>query len=264
MQGRGSGTPFERIAAEYIGSQFHQFGLEPAGDTDSTGRKGFVQHVSLSSAKFTGAPTLAVTVAFDVVASMPPVSSVEFGGPRENAESSTWNAVGVLRGSDPRAAKKVIMLSAHLDHLGVSENIPLAAMRSSTAQTMMRRVVRTRVGTSSRFRQTTSAQFISSASARNLGYGVNTLLHTVPLADIVADVTFEMLGRPDSKVPPNTLWLTGYERSTLVRVGEAQVYCLQIHIRNSSSFNGRQLHSHSAVQSHTVSSLACTLTITVR
>jgi len=24
-----------------------------------------------------------------------------------------------------------------------------------------------------------------------------------------------MLGRPDAKVPPNTLWLTGYERSTL-------------------------------------------------
>src|SRR6476659_8997004 len=57
MQGRGSGTPFERIAAEYIGSQFHQFGLEPAGDTDSTGRKTFVQHVPLSS-KFTEQPTL--------------------------------------------------------------------------------------------------------------------------------------------------------------------------------------------------------------
>src|SRR5580765_7630606 len=92
MQGRGSGTPFERIAAEYIGSQFHQFGLEPAGDTDSTGRKTFVQHVPLS-AKSTEPPTLSVNA---------------------SGESSTWNAVGVLRGSDPRAAKKVIMLSAHL------------------------------------------------------------------------------------------------------------------------------------------------------
>ena len=42
----------------------------------------------------------------------------------EKTDTSTWNAVGVLRGSDPRAAKKVIMLSAHLDHLGVSENTP--------------------------------------------------------------------------------------------------------------------------------------------
>ena len=32
MQGRGSGTAFERITAEYVGSQFMQFGLEPAGD----------------------------------------------------------------------------------------------------------------------------------------------------------------------------------------------------------------------------------------
>ena len=38
MQGRGSGTMFERIAAEYIGSQFMQFGLEPAGDVRSNRR----------------------------------------------------------------------------------------------------------------------------------------------------------------------------------------------------------------------------------
>src|SRR5829696_6037324 len=47
MQGRASGSNYERIAAEYIGSQFRQFGLEPGGDTDSAGNKGFVQHVVL-------------------------------------------------------------------------------------------------------------------------------------------------------------------------------------------------------------------------
>src|SRR6185503_1542390 len=61
MQGRGSGTNFERIAAEYIGSQFRQFGLEPAGDTDSAGNKSFVQRVPLESAKFVEPPTLTVT-----------------------------------------------------------------------------------------------------------------------------------------------------------------------------------------------------------
>ena len=35
------------------------------------------------------------------------------------------------------------------------------------------------------------------------------------LTQIVADLTFEMLGRPDPKVPASTLWLTGYERSNL-------------------------------------------------
>src|SRR5688572_10902748 len=53
MQGRGSGTNYERLAAEYIGSQFRQFGLEPGGDTDTAGNKSFVQRVALNSAKFT-------------------------------------------------------------------------------------------------------------------------------------------------------------------------------------------------------------------
>src|SRR6185369_1757420 len=61
MQGRGSGSNYERIAAEYIGSQFRQFGLEPAGDTDSAGNKSFVQRVPLESAKFVEPPTLTVT-----------------------------------------------------------------------------------------------------------------------------------------------------------------------------------------------------------
>src|SRR5215467_5032051 len=53
MQGRGSGSGYERLAAEYIGSQFRQFGLEPAGDKDATGQQSFVQRAQLSSSKFT-------------------------------------------------------------------------------------------------------------------------------------------------------------------------------------------------------------------
>src|SRR5678815_4785293 len=70
MQGRGSGTNFERLAAEYIGSQFRQFGLEPAGDADNSGQKGFVQRVAMSGAKFTEAPTLTITVGADVKLSL--------------------------------------------------------------------------------------------------------------------------------------------------------------------------------------------------
>ncbi|HKV35101.1 MAG TPA: hypothetical protein VJP89_12280, partial [Pyrinomonadaceae bacterium] len=61
MQGRGSGTGYERIAAEYIGSQFQQFGLEPGGDADASGNKSFVQRVSLESSKFTEPPAFTVT-----------------------------------------------------------------------------------------------------------------------------------------------------------------------------------------------------------
>ncbi|HTH50881.1 MAG TPA: hypothetical protein VL501_03050, partial [Pyrinomonadaceae bacterium] len=46
MQGRGRAGPFERVAAEYIGSQFMQFGLEPAGDGGFDGKPTFVQAVT--------------------------------------------------------------------------------------------------------------------------------------------------------------------------------------------------------------------------
>ena len=200
MQGRGSGTPFERIAAEYIGSQFHQFGLEPAGDTDSTGRKGFVQHVSLSSVKLTEALALAATA---------------------DGAASTWNAVGVLRGSDPRGTKKVIILSAHLDHLGISENTPASGDAifngaDDDASGCVAVLELARVLASGK-RPKRTIYFICFGSEELGGYGAQYFVaHSpVPLSDIVADITFEMLGRPDRKVPPNTLWLTGYERSTL-------------------------------------------------
>jgi hypothetical protein len=37
----------------------------------------------------------------------------------------------------------------------------------------------------------------------------------VPLANIVANLEFEMIGRPDPQVKPDQLWLTGYELSNL-------------------------------------------------
>src|SRR4051794_5593307 len=47
MQGRGSGSQFERVAAEYIGSQFMQFGLEPAGENGWDGKPTYVQTVTV-------------------------------------------------------------------------------------------------------------------------------------------------------------------------------------------------------------------------
>ena len=62
--------------------------------------------------------------ALDTLLAMPAGTKVEFGGPTESTDASaTWNVIGVLRGSDPRAANEVIILSAHLDHLGVNESI---------------------------------------------------------------------------------------------------------------------------------------------
>ena len=181
MQGRGSGTAYERIAAEYIGSQFRQFGLEPAGDADSAGNKTFVQRVSLQS-------------------------------------GHTWNAIGVLRGTDPTG--EAIMLSAHLDHLGVNEaltgddKIFNGADDNASGCVAVLELARV-LAAGERPRRT--VYFICFGSEEKRGLGSRHFIDNppVPLTKIVADLNFEMLGRPDAKVPPGTLWLTGFERSTL-------------------------------------------------
>lgn len=185
MQGRGSGTNYERIAAEYIGSQFRQFGLEPAGDTDSEGNKSFVQRVPLESAD----------------------------------SSATWNVVGVLKGSDPSAAAQVIMVSAHLDHLGVNETLTgdkifNGADDDASGCVAVLELARV-LGSGIRPKRT--IYFICFGSEERGGLGSQYFIAhpPVPLEQIVADITFEMLGRPDAKVAAGTLWLTGFERSTL-------------------------------------------------
>jgi Peptidase family M28 len=182
MQGRGSGSNYERVAAEYIGSQFRQFGLEPAGDTDSAGNKSFVQRVPLES-------------------------------------SATWNAVGVLKGSDPTAAAQVIMLSAHLDHLGVNESLTgdkifNGADDDASGCVAVLELARV-LGSGKRPKRTIYFVCFGSEERGGLGSQYFIAHPPVPLEQIVADITFEMLGRPDAKVAAGTLWLTGFERSTL-------------------------------------------------
>jgi Zn-dependent M28 family amino/carboxypeptidase len=183
MQGRGSGTVYERIAAEYIGSLFSQFGLEPGGDTDAAGNKSFVQRV-----------------------------------PAQTAPSgATWNAIGVLRGSNPTEA---IMLSAHLDHLGVNEAAPgddkiFNGADDDGSGTVA--VIELARALSSGRRPRRTIYFVCFGSEERRGLGSRHFIDNppVPLTQIVADLQFEMLGRPDVKVPAGTLWLTGFERSNL-------------------------------------------------
>ncbi|HEX3250845.1 MAG TPA: M20/M25/M40 family metallo-hydrolase [Pyrinomonadaceae bacterium] len=187
MQGRGSSTNYERIAAEYIGSQFRQFGLDPGGDTDNAGNKSYVQRIPLNS-----------------------------GVVPSGEQRATWNAIGVLKGL---RSDEVIMLSAHLDHLGVNESLTgdkIFNGADDDASGCIAVLELARVLAAGR-RPRRTIYFVCFGSEERGGYGSRHFIDNspVPLPQIVADLTFEMLGRPDSKVPPGTLWLTGFERSTL-------------------------------------------------
>jgi len=183
MQGRGSGTIYERIAAEYIGSRFQQFGLEPGGDTDSAGNKSFVQRVPVQTA----------------------------------ASGATWNVIGILRGSHPTEA---IMLSAHIDHLGINEAVTgddkifNGADDDASGCVAVLELARALAGGKKPRR---TIYFVGFGSEERRGAGSRHFIDNppVPLTQVVADLQFEMLGRPDAKVAAGTLWLTGFERSNL-------------------------------------------------
>jgi hypothetical protein len=324
MQGRGSGTAFERIAAEYIGSQFMQFGLEPAGENGFDGKSTYVQTVSNARNSFSEPPILRLSgavfshgkeilvlrttsnaVAGDLqtlspnkrpspnaavflklgegysgnpiqamqamitagasvvmieettqlrsgwtnmaarrvsyttssaptkpsvmivlskeaatsLSNIPAGTRVDFSGKVAAPElRQTWNAIGKITGTDPSSG--VILLSSHLDHLGVRETeagtdkIFNGADDDASGTVAVLELARV-LAAGKRPKRTVI--FVCFGSEESGGMGSNDFANNLPLPkdEIIANLQFEMIGRPDAKVASDELWLTGYERSNL-------------------------------------------------
>jgi len=131
----------------------------------------------------------------------------------------TWNAVGILRGTDPQLAQQVVLLSAHLDHLGVGAPVNGDAIYNGAdddasgcvAVLELARVL----GAETAPKRTVVFAFFGSEEGG--GQGAQWFLEhsPAPLDKIVANLEFEMIGRPDPKYRPDELWLTGWERTNL-------------------------------------------------
>lgn len=324
MQGRGSGSQFERIAAEYIGSQFMQFGLEPAGQKDASGNQTFVQTVEFSGSsvlqelKVLGVPGGSITVGKDLaifslttkdisgefqklnpgekaksgavvllnvnenakfesfqkdveqifkdgaaavlvtetkeirenwsdIANRKPALSrrggnlfavskdavnslssladgtkIEMRGTfSEPQKNYTWNAMGKITGSDPRLSAEVILLTSHLDHLGVRQNAPgddkifNGADDDASGTVAVLELARTLAVQKKRPKRT--VYFVCFGSEEAGGFGAYYFVNNLPFPkeNLIANLEFEMIGRPDGKVKPEELWLTGYDLSNL-------------------------------------------------
>lgn len=159
--------------------------------------------------------------AMDTLLAMPSGAKVEFGGPTESSGgNATWNVIGILPGSDRQAANEVIILSAHIDHLGVNENFPggdkifNGADDDASGCVAMLELARV-LATGKRPRRT--IYFVGFGSEERGGYGSQQFISDppVPLTQIIANLNLEMLGRPDPKIAPGQLWLTGFDRSNL-------------------------------------------------
>lgn len=97
LEGRLAGSPGERCAADYVAARFRALGLEAAGDSGT-----FFQAVPLVSA-----------------------TNPHAGG------GTGRNVVALLRGSDPALAGEVVVVGAHIDHLGHGGQFSMARGDSS-------------------------------------------------------------------------------------------------------------------------------------
>jgi aminopeptidase YwaD len=169
-----------------------------------------------------GAPQVRLVLASDAFAS---VAALANGAPVtfdvETKPTYTWNAVGQLIGRDATRAGDVILLSAHLDHLGVrdtgaanADGIFNGADDDASGSTAVLELAQAIAAGPRPARTIIFAWFGSEESG---GAGSRSFVDRppVPLERIIANLQFEMIGRPDASVPPRTLWLTGHERSNL-------------------------------------------------
>ncbi len=184
MQGRGSGTEDELRAAKYLAGELAQIGALPLGD-----HGGFLEDVS---------------------------GTFEFRrGPRE---WHTRNVIGVLTGSDVKMKEEVVMLSAHLDHLGIGKPVNGDEIYNGADDDASGCVAVLQLGRAlaqGHPKRTVLLVFFGSEETGGQGDQYFLKHPPLPLEHIVVNLEFEMIGRPDGAVRPGELWLTGYDRSNL-------------------------------------------------
>jgi len=157
--------------------------------------------------------------AAEMVESLPSGTQLTLQAPATQLISQTRNVVGILRGSDPALAHAAILLSAHMDHLGVGKPVNGDAIYNgadddasgTVAVLELARVL----AAGPRPRRTVIFALFGSEELGALGAAYFREYPPLPLNDMAANLEFEMIGRPDPAVPAHTVWLTGWERSNL-------------------------------------------------
>ena len=144
---------------------------------------------------------------------------VQFKAQVSEEKNYTWNATGILRGSDSSLRHATILFSAHLDHLGIGspvngDSIYNGADDDASGTTAVLEIARV-LGRGLRPRRTVIFALFGAEEMGALGSSYFREHPPLPLKDISANLEFEMIGRPDPAVKDDTLWLTGWERSNL-------------------------------------------------
>jgi Peptidase family M28 len=194
LHGRGSATRDEHIAALFVASQLQALGFAPGGDNGT-----FLQKSALPDP-------------------LPPRVQQRIAKFQNVPRKETWNAVGVLRGTT--LPNEVILLTAHLDHLGIGpadasgDTLYNGADDDASGTTAVLTLAHI-LADGPRPKRTIVFALFGSEELGGFGNRAFLAHPPLPLTEIVANLEFEMIGRPDPTVSPGTLWLTGFDRSDL-------------------------------------------------
>ncbi|HEX4694783.1 M28 family peptidase [Sphingomonas sp.] len=160
------------------------------------------------------------TLPADALAKIKPGDTVSLDVPFAAQKGVTTNAIAYLPGTDPTAG--VILLSAHLDHLGVRPDGVMMPGANDDASGTVAVIELTRtfatMGPAKR-----GILFVAYGSEELGGLGSTWFGQHPPIAldRIVANIELEMIGAQDAKLPKGSLMMTGAERSDLFQMLKA-------------------------------------------
>lgn len=239
LEGRGTPSRGLDIAAEYIASQFRAAGLEPLGDDGYFQTADWRQIApEREHAKFADAPE----------------------------PLPVRNVVGVLRGSDPELSRTYVMVTAHYDHVGIRGDGPDRIFNGANddGSGTVSVIELARAFAAQKVRPKRSIVFMTVFGEEHglVGsryYGKHPL---VPVADTVADINLEQVGRTDDSEGPQVraVAVTGADYSevwdVLRKAGELSGTRVIRHPVNSDRYFGRsdnQALADLGVPAHTLS-----------
>ncbi|HEY7614449.1 MAG TPA: M20/M25/M40 family metallo-hydrolase [Gemmatimonadales bacterium] len=198
MEGRRTGTPGSLRASRFLAGRMQAYGLQPAGDS------GYFQRVSYETAQGPEGPALRLA----------PPGSADTGASRV----VDYNLIGLIRGTDPALRNEAVVLGAHFDHIGIGKPVAGDSINNGADDDASGVATVLAAARALRARPAKRTVVILLTSGEESGVlGTQWYLErpAVPLANTVADLQVEMIGRPDTLVGAGKFWLTGFERSTM-------------------------------------------------
>jgi hypothetical protein len=205
MEGRATGMRGSARAARFLAERMAAIGLLPAGDS------GFFQRVPmrLGVNPQTGRPTgLAVR------------TWAEFNALPPDRRTIGVNVVGILPGTDSVLRSQAVLVDAHYDHLGLGPAVNGDSVFNGADDDGSGTIAVIEIARALAAQGGTRRTLIFAATTgEEVGLvGTNWYIANppFPLAQTVANLEIEMIGRPDSlSGGAGKGWLTGYGFSTM-------------------------------------------------